>query len=532
MIMKKWTFVLALSAVTAPAQFSLPTTLAGGNGQNGNMFDITNISASTVFITGFDQSFFSAGTAALYEVYTVTAGTTYVGNETNPGAWTLQGSTTGLAHPTALTAVPVPIVLSIPIAPGTTRGFYLTTNTDIVAYTNGASPAGTVFVADANIQFHIGIGKAYPFGAAFTPRVWNGVIYYTLGSPLPPLYETNSTGSSLDLNGVQGQAYFKAVSNVCTGGAVTVNSSGMSGLPFEAVFNTAPTVPVTSPFALTSSGGQILNLDISAGLTFFNGGPLPAFLPYFGPFSTTFSAPGAPITLSFQQLNTDPGNPEGFSLSQAPQLNVSAQSLPATPFPGPTGDDTEVQVGVGCISVYGRAFSQMFIESNGRLMFGGGNTSFTPTATAFRTDPASFGVWTDLNPAVFVGGTNGLITMNAPAPGVIDVSYVNVAYFATTIPNNFNLQIDTNTSILTILGLTGFGASTGQMLIGASGGSAVGATDPGVTNFSPGGTGTTGFTLNGTDMIYALGLQGSVTTGINRIDFILNGFNNYDWLSQ
>lgn len=520
--------------VPAVAQFSLQTTLASGNGQNGTMFDITNISPATVFISSFDQSFFSAGTATLFEVYTVTAGTSHIGNEANSASWTLQGSTTNLAHPVANTAVPVPIVLSIAIPPGATLGFYLTTNADTVAYTNGASPAGTVFAADANIQFRIGVGKSYPFGATFTPRVWNGIIHYTLGGPLPPLFETNGAGSSLAFNGVQGTAFSPAVSNVCASGLVAANSGGAAGLLWEAVYNASALVPATSPFALQSGGGQIINIDTSGGYFFLNGGAVPAFLPYPGSFTQNFLAPAFPVTLSFEQLNGDPGNPEGFSLSQGAQLNVTGLSLPALPVAGPTGNDTQVQVGVGCVFLYGRSFSQMFIESNGRLMFGGGNTTFAPGPPQFATDFTSFGIWTDFNPAVAVGGLPGTITLTSPIPGFLDVAYANLAYSgaATPVANAFNLQIDTNSGILSIIGLQGITPGTGSMLIGASGGSSVLATNPGAVNFSPGGSGTTGTTSNGTSMIYALGVQGSVTTGINRIDFIPNAFNNYDWLTQ
>ena len=111
--MKIFIAALALVAITSftPAQFMLTTTLAAGNGQNGAMFDITNISGALVTITSFDQGFFAAGTATLYEVYTVTAGTSFVGNETNAGAWTLQGSTMNVAHPTPAVAVAVRLPL-------------------------------------------------------------------------------------------------------------------------------------------------------------------------------------------------------------------------------------------------------------------------------------------------------------------------------------------------------------------------------------------------------------------------------------
>ncbi len=346
--------------------------------------------------------------------------------------------------------------------------------------------------------------------------------------PFPaPLYETNSPNSSLSFNGVTGTGLAKAVTTVCSTSVVTVNSDGPTSLPWDVAFNTSPTVPAGAPGSFVTGAGQVVNIDLTAGLYFVFGGLAPALLPYPGTFSASFSAPAAGTYLSVQQLNADPANSDGFSLSQAAQLGTAALAVPPTPIAGPTGDDSQVAVNVGCISFYGRSFSTLFIQSNGRITFGVGNTGFTPTAALFATNPPSFGCWTDFNPAA-----GGSITMTEPAPGVINVAYNGVAYFGTTTPNTFQLQLDTNTNWLAIAGLTGLAAGTGNMLIGVSGGDVVGATIPAPANFSPGGLPTVGATANATDMIYALGVRGSVTSGITRIDFFPNSYGNYDWFSQ
>jgi hypothetical protein len=86
------------------------------------MFDIVGV--TPVVITGFDVNL--TGTATI-EVYTVTAGTTYVGNEANPGAWTLLGTAPNVVGAGAGVPTTVPIILNVSINPSQTRGFYVTT---------------------------------------------------------------------------------------------------------------------------------------------------------------------------------------------------------------------------------------------------------------------------------------------------------------------------------------------------------------------------------------------------------------------
>jgi hypothetical protein len=168
--------VAAIAAVASTAQSPLTTTFAGGNGQSGNMFDLVGV--TPVVITGFDVNL--TGTATI-EVYSVTAGTTYVGNETNSSAWTLLGSAANVVGLGAGVPTPVPLTFNVPINPSQVQGFYVTTTAGTLTYTNGTS-LGAVFASNSNLQFLEGIGNAYPFGAIFSPRIWNGRIHYTTGA--------------------------------------------------------------------------------------------------------------------------------------------------------------------------------------------------------------------------------------------------------------------------------------------------------------------------------------------------------------
>ncbi|MCB9831451.1 MAG: hypothetical protein H6807_03180 [Planctomycetes bacterium] len=169
------TAVIALMMASgAFAQFSLTTTFAGGNGQSGNMFDVSP-AAGGVIINSFDINLQSSGTV---EIYAVTGGGSYVGNEANSAAWTMLASLSVTSLGSGI-ATPLNLSLGYVVAPGTTQGFYITGTTTSVSYTNG-SAAGALYASDANLNFYEGIGVAYPFSSTFSPRIWNGTIHYGL----------------------------------------------------------------------------------------------------------------------------------------------------------------------------------------------------------------------------------------------------------------------------------------------------------------------------------------------------------------
>jgi hypothetical protein len=186
---------LAALAVAAAAtsvhaqQFSLTTTYAGGNGQDGNMFNVTAV--NTVTITSFDVHF-GLGTVP-FEVYSIAGG--YQGNETNAAAWTLIGSGQHIVTTPQGTGQPLALAIDVTIQAGQTVGFYVTNtggSAPNIIYSNGTG----VLYQDANIQMPEGVGKAYPFGGTYTPRTWNGTVHYTLGSPCPSTTYCTAKASS------------------------------------------------------------------------------------------------------------------------------------------------------------------------------------------------------------------------------------------------------------------------------------------------------------------------------------------------
>ena len=171
---------LTLGAV-ATAQSPLTTTFAANNGQAGNMFDLRPL--THIAIDTFDVNLNSC--TFDIEVWTSNAGS-FIGVQQDASQWTLVASFPGVVS--AGPDVPTPLggCLNLALAANTTQGFYVTTTGGGMRYTTNGAPWGTLYTANAELEFYAGSGNVYPFGSAFggtsTSRVWNGNIYYTLGS--------------------------------------------------------------------------------------------------------------------------------------------------------------------------------------------------------------------------------------------------------------------------------------------------------------------------------------------------------------
>lgn len=158
---------------------SLTTTFAGGNSQDGNMFDVVTFGNSLV-IHSLDLAFTASSQSVTVQVYTKTG--TWVGNHNNAAAWTLHSSQPGIIT-AAVPGTPVNVDIPDLILPANaTTGFYVTIlNTDPgnLRYTNGTG-VGNVAAANADLQILEGAGLPYSFPLSVnTPRIWNGTIYYT-----------------------------------------------------------------------------------------------------------------------------------------------------------------------------------------------------------------------------------------------------------------------------------------------------------------------------------------------------------------
>lgn len=140
----------------------------------------------------------------------------------------------------------------------------------------------------------------------------------------PTQYQTNSTASYLDINGVQGFSCAPAVTVMSQATTGTANFwSSNIGFGWETIIAVAPSIPLSAG-ALQTGTAQLLNINVAAPvLVFVNGGALPNFSnPFLGNFAVSFTTPSIAIILSMQMANIDPTNLDGFVLSQACQLTV------------------------------------------------------------------------------------------------------------------------------------------------------------------------------------------------------------------
>lgn len=180
-------FSVLLSAASLVAQSPLTTTYAGGNGLGAGStiyFDLQVILPIT--ITQIDvNSSSTASTAGSLDVRTCP--TTYVGNDTNAGAWTLVGSGPAVS---AGSGVPTAVNLTTPVAlaPGN-YGMAITFNGIGQNYTNGSGTAvpgsganQTYTRSELTLLAGASSGGAPGTAICCVPRVFNGSLHYSIGS--------------------------------------------------------------------------------------------------------------------------------------------------------------------------------------------------------------------------------------------------------------------------------------------------------------------------------------------------------------
>lgn len=180
---------------------SLTSTFVGGNGQDGNMFDVTAL--QTVTITQFSQNVDGSG---VFKIYYRTG--SFVGYDTLSTGWIFVDSaavtSAGIGVPTLL-----PINVNLTVPKDSTVAFYITGADGLatVDYTNGTA-VGNVYVSDSSLQIKEGHGGQYPFSVTYNPRVWNGIIHYCSGTTGIETALTSSNDLRLSPNPISNSGVF------------------------------------------------------------------------------------------------------------------------------------------------------------------------------------------------------------------------------------------------------------------------------------------------------------------------------------
>jgi hypothetical protein len=156
-----------------------------GNPGGVNYFDLT-VASNPITVTSLDINTAETVAFSNVQIY-VLPGMTSQGNETNMALWTqvATGSGTG-----AGVDLPTHVTLSnpIPLNAGTLYGIAVVADPAITLhYTNGNGSNQNY--SNADLALFLGSATNVPFTApVFSPRVWNGTIYYNggpCGSPTP-----------------------------------------------------------------------------------------------------------------------------------------------------------------------------------------------------------------------------------------------------------------------------------------------------------------------------------------------------------
>jgi len=160
-----------------PVGGELVAPVLGGNGNEGNMFDV--VASGPLTITSFETNTATAGMTE-YEIWHKPG--THVGSETDRAAWTRIGTATFMTlGPEVYTPIPIPI--GVTLAAGERHAFYLTHKTLNNRYHNGTA-VGTLLASTPELAIYEGVANDYAtsgFGAINTPRAWEGKIHYRHG---------------------------------------------------------------------------------------------------------------------------------------------------------------------------------------------------------------------------------------------------------------------------------------------------------------------------------------------------------------
>ena len=177
------------------------------------------------------------------------------------------------------------------------------------------------------------------------------------------------------------------------------------------------------------------------------------------------------------------------------------------------GDDDSVEVPLSRpFTFQGQARNSVFVNSNGSLTFGAGDTDFDANVPSLLAGaPRISPLWTDLDPTGFLGNFGLVVADTSSRPAA--VHFVSVSEFFSADPNYFTAELGDQGRIAMKWGPT----ARSTALVGVTQGA--GAADPGPTDLSR-----RGLRANGTT--YENFLFNVSTKGVSDFDLFFNEIRN------
>ncbi len=252
---------------------SLTTLFTSNNGGSAGwtvMYDLT-VGPNDIEVTDLDVNIDGTSTFNL-DMYTLEG--TYIGNETNPGAWgapAASGTGTGLGIDQPSNAV---LTAPVTLLANTTYGIAIVTDSG-QNYTNGTGSNQNYSNPDLSVSLGAAVSGLFT-GSVFTPRIFNGTINYTvsngtgldftcadLGENLVEVTVTDASGNSATCIAVVN--VIDLVAPVITCGPDPSISATVSDSPALAIPDNDP-VGVTSTLTVTEDF-TIEDLDVNLDIT-------------------------------------------------------------------------------------------------------------------------------------------------------------------------------------------------------------------------------------------------------------------------
>lgn len=172
----------------------LTTLFAANNGgaeTGGVYFDLEVVGADDLVVNSWD---INLDASYVGDVSVWFRDGTFSGFETSPAGWTLVGTAVGVASAGNDVPTPVDVGATLDLAAGSTTGIAIsltpTAGTTGHIYTNGTG--GNEIYNDGMLELRAGSANNTAFSSSvFSPRVWNGTVYYDIagagGFPIPTL---------------------------------------------------------------------------------------------------------------------------------------------------------------------------------------------------------------------------------------------------------------------------------------------------------------------------------------------------------